>query len=341
MEKENKKTIEIPFGANDSELYKFEYTIPEGYEARIEDGKVIVTKKESEDERIRKGLIRHLEELRDWKVGTMSPIKVKEHYDVWIAYLERQKEQNPFTPKYRVGEVMRTKQEASEGITDGLPVIVSIDDNYYYCTNEKIPISKQEEYEFPPMNMRQKSAEWSDEDERKRNGIIKGLEDRMGFGWASDPFSREEYISWLKSLRPQPKQEWSEGDKGLLERAISIIGWAGSCTDKYKIINPDGAAELQKFLKSLRPQSEQEWSEEERRLLLNAQNAVYQVASAGIGGYTKKDYEEISSFFHTLRPQLRWKPSEEQMKAILDAMIPATGNTLVYLNSLYEQLKTL
>ena len=47
MEKEIK---EIPFGAKDSELYKFEYTIPEGYEAEIKDGKVIVMKKESEDE---------------------------------------------------------------------------------------------------------------------------------------------------------------------------------------------------------------------------------------------------------------------------------------------------
>lgn len=47
-------------------------------------------------------------------------------------------------------------------------------------------------------------SEWGEEDERKRNGLIKGLEDRMGFGWASDPFSREEYIDWLKSLRPQP-----------------------------------------------------------------------------------------------------------------------------------------
>ena len=49
--------------------------------------------KESEDERIRTGLIHHLKELREWKAGSMSPIKVKEHYDAWIAYLEKQKEQ--------------------------------------------------------------------------------------------------------------------------------------------------------------------------------------------------------------------------------------------------------
>lgn len=48
---------------------------------------------ECEDERARKGLIHHLKELRSWKVGMMIPIKVPAHYDAWIAYLERQKEQ--------------------------------------------------------------------------------------------------------------------------------------------------------------------------------------------------------------------------------------------------------
>ena len=48
-----------------------------------------------DDEKIRKGLIQHLKELRNWKAGTMSPIKVPAHYDAWITYLEKQKEQKP------------------------------------------------------------------------------------------------------------------------------------------------------------------------------------------------------------------------------------------------------
>jgi len=43
-----KEFIEIPFGAIDSELMEWEYQIPEGYEAQIKDGKVIVKKKEPE-----------------------------------------------------------------------------------------------------------------------------------------------------------------------------------------------------------------------------------------------------------------------------------------------------
>jgi hypothetical protein len=86
MKKENKKTIEIPFGAKDSELYKFEYTIPEGYEAEIKDGKVIVKKKESEDEKIRKAIIRLLQ-----NGGYMEPQDKEKAF----AWLEKQKEQKP------------------------------------------------------------------------------------------------------------------------------------------------------------------------------------------------------------------------------------------------------
>ena len=39
------KEIEIPFGAKDSELKGWEYTIPEGMEAEIKDGKIVVRKK--------------------------------------------------------------------------------------------------------------------------------------------------------------------------------------------------------------------------------------------------------------------------------------------------------
>ena len=44
--------FEIPFGARDSELREFEYTIPEGFVAEIKDGKVIVKKAESEEDEL-------------------------------------------------------------------------------------------------------------------------------------------------------------------------------------------------------------------------------------------------------------------------------------------------
>jgi len=51
------KDIEIPFGAKNSELVEATYFIPDGMEAIIEGDKVIIRRKESEDERIRKRFI--------------------------------------------------------------------------------------------------------------------------------------------------------------------------------------------------------------------------------------------------------------------------------------------
>lgn len=49
MIQEKTKSIEIPFGAKDSEFIKDEYYIPEGCEARIEGNKVIIEKIQKEE----------------------------------------------------------------------------------------------------------------------------------------------------------------------------------------------------------------------------------------------------------------------------------------------------
>ena len=71
-------------------------------------------------------------------------------------------------PIFSVGDVMRTKDEAKKGIVNGLPVVVSIDENYYHCTNELIPIKDQFEYEYPPM-MDKPAANETAEDKDKPN----------------------------------------------------------------------------------------------------------------------------------------------------------------------------
>lgn len=69
--------------------------------------------------------------------------------------IEKQGEHKPADkaePKFKIGDVMRTLQEAADGYTDGLPVVLSVDKEYYRCTNELIAIKDQDDYEFPPMN---------------------------------------------------------------------------------------------------------------------------------------------------------------------------------------------
>lgn len=98
-------------------------------------------------------------------------------------------------PKFKVGDVMRTLQEADDGIVDGMPVVISIDKEYYHCTNELIAIKDQDDYEFPPINVKQK-ATWSEDDEE----ILKNLIDYFSLDDGLR-LPTEETIDWLKSLK--------------------------------------------------------------------------------------------------------------------------------------------
>ena len=55
-------------------------------------------------------------------------------------------------PIFQVGDCMRDKREVEEGVIDGLPYVERIVGNLYVCNNECIPIERQNEYEYPPMN---------------------------------------------------------------------------------------------------------------------------------------------------------------------------------------------
>ncbi len=77
----------------------------------------------------------------------------------WHDALEKQGKWEPVNnvePKFHKGDVMRTLQETADGVNGGLPVVISIDEEYYHCTNELIAIKDQDDYEYPPMNRRQK-----------------------------------------------------------------------------------------------------------------------------------------------------------------------------------------
>lgn len=171
---------------------------------------------ESEDERIRQRIIHALH----GDVLEMSEIKEA------IAWLEKKGEQKPVDkvePKFKVDDVMRTKQEAADNITSGLPVIVSIDEEYYHCNNELIAIKNQDDYEYPPMNRKHNSA-WSEEDKEMLDLLIanykflcKEFRDKehdffVGMGLVEEDL---EMVNWLKYLkdRVQPQMQWKAVDK--------------------------------------------------------------------------------------------------------------------------------
>ena len=104
----------------------------------------------------------------------------------------------------------------------------------------------------------QKPAEWSEEDEKMRQRLIASL-GRIGANTRTDSTSVNycfiEEIAWLKSLRPQPKVEWSEEDELNLQSCIAKIEidmqrWG----DNGKTM-VDGDRKLIDWLNARRPQT--------------------------------------------------------------------------------------
>ena len=162
--------------------------------------------KESEDERIRAKLIEffagYTTDEEWWGSVTEKDI---------LAWLEKQGEQKATVPKFKIGQTIK-----KEGFNIGF-TIAKIENGFYYdTTGSNFPINDEKNWKL----VYQKPAEWSEEDEKKRKCLIKGLEDRMGFGWASDPFSREELINWLKSLKDRYTWRPSEEQMRVLGLAI-------------------------------------------------------------------------------------------------------------------------
>ena len=225
---ENKDRIEIPFGANDSELYGFEYTIPQGYEAEIKDGKVIIRKVESEDEKIRKDIIHHIEfdkshniipckRAESWiaylekqgdkdkLIKELGEYKVKYTQEVLSQQLEKQGKQHPQTkviiPKFRVGDVIKTSNE--EPLT-----ITKIDDKGYWSMD--LFICNFDDAVVWDI-VEQKPA-WSEEDKTIIESLIALCDDKIKTtGFTDVKEHAEKCRHWLKSLRPQP--HWKPSDE--------------------------------------------------------------------------------------------------------------------------------
>ena len=267
------KEIEIPFGAKDSELKGREYTIPEGMEAEIKDGKIVVRKKESEDERIRKWIINLIKEVEydeDWCVKSVDCNKA-------VAYLEKQKEQS---------------------LRD------FIDDFPYNDQKKQKPVDRfgeaREKYQ----------VEWSEEDEKNCNRIIRFLEPHKTFFPTKE--TKEEMQNWLKnrlkSLHPQyhgnvtmteaykmgleagKASSWkpSEQEKGALRTAIHIL------TDERSF--PKAAAQLQNILDTFEgKESRKDWKPSEEQIYsLGTVVKGYDECTVGSVGYNLKElYEQL------------------------------------------------
>ncbi len=256
------------------------------------------SKNKEEDERLRKTTIAFLEDFAEQ--GYENAVEC-------IDWLIKQGNQNTIVviPKFRVGDVIRPKGSMAEY------TIESISGECYHGKGWGLHISRDDDYELVKQNpawseedeeelkialntleeagqyssakwlknvclvpqTMQKS--WSEEDETILNNLIYALaNDRIGN-------NRDEYVDWLKSLKdgiqPQPKQEWSEEDKCMLDFAIRAIGLCRQYAINNQIKGfsnlpdtPQKYRELQDWLKFLRGRFTWKPSKEQMKWLHDA-----------------------------------------------------------------------
>ena len=77
----------------------------------------------------------------------------------WLDKQDEKESTDKIEPKFQLGDTMRTLEEARDGFTSGMPMVVSIDDEYYHCTNESIAIKDQDNYEYPPINRKEEKSD--------------------------------------------------------------------------------------------------------------------------------------------------------------------------------------
>lgn len=242
--------------------------IPEGYEAKIVGNEVILEPKESEDERIRKEIIRIVD---IWT--NSSPVVNGIPRETLLAYLERKKEQKP------IEDVVKDITKNKEAATKFLKSAGIMDDNgelaEIYLSEQK-PAVEQLDGTFNSYDMAKtfvegqyyvmehperfglcKPVEWSDEDKRMIDNIIYCLPG-MAIGTIEMlPSLAKQYALRLKSLFPSWKP--SEQEKGALRTAIHIL------TEERNF--PKTGAQLQNILNAFEgKESRKDWKPSEEQM---------------------------------------------------------------------------
>ena len=180
---------------------------------------------ESEDERIRKGLIEHLKELKEQSVEG-SHLKRPEHYDAWLAWLEKQGEQksaNKVEPRFEVGDCIRYRgdnykikdiETTKHGFIYNVAVIGKPSDPEEVKTAIGIAAEKD--------MVKIEQPAWSEEDLMIQDAIhwIREFQQSNRCKDENDMQNSVTCENWLKSIKFQKHWKPSEEQMNALETAI-------------------------------------------------------------------------------------------------------------------------
>lgn len=295
--------------------------------------------KENEDEKIRQTLIQAYSELRNKRGGNY---KWREEitYDMLISWLEKQGE------NHIVGNNEMVKHAWSEEDKLMLNDIITCNERHGYLTAENITWLKSIKDRVQP------KVEWGEEDEKIYNKIC-GLIHAAAFancetdedGKELNEYAKMMHLLKLLKEKVQPQVEWSEEDektwKELIEEVKDQLNYvpAPDCRDEE---DEKALKQLNKWLtwlKSLKPQSNQEWSEEDEHRI---NDTIYFLETAKKHYASTMELDACIDWLKSLRPQKQWKPSEEQLRELENVFSPNTDSwDEDILRELYEQLKKL
>ena len=292
---------------------------------------------ESEDEKIRKALVKYFQE------GSSSSLSVD--LSSAITWLEKQGEQKPveWSEKYiadvfeKVGLAKVVRELANDELTDALqfamielaetnpPVEWNEEDNdmlnrcislmsYNDAAKEETDWLKFLKNRVLP----QPKQEWSEEDEEIINNIGEYLNCYGNYiADKNEEKTAKIYKSadWLKSFkdRVRSKQEWSKEDEKIL-RGITAYVSTHAC-------ELDGFDKWYEWLQALKdrclPQPKTEWNEKDKNHIDSIMQRLKGMCKRGMT-FTPTCYavSEDISWLKSIRPQKQWKPSEAQMEAL-------------------------
>lgn len=321
--------------------------------------------KESEDERIRKRLVEYFNVYYD---RFSSGNNVNVHWEGLevksvIAYLERQKEQKSLNIS-----------AASEWLREHVRRYINSEYNEFHkCVEYDGSIDKERlinDFE-EAMQKEQKPAEWSEKDEKDIQEASDYLRDYVNncVRGGNSKLYLQSLADRIESLRPQPKQEWSED----FEENIRML-----LHNKLTWHSEDGSMSSTVFIddKTLKdivsgiwfyvgkealkyPNKEihvQEWSEEDEDKVDDICKLIEYATIIPRSGdddtgipptrLNDKYKGELKAFVKSLRnlptKSDTWKPNEEQMEEFRKIIMPYErdrGGRIIY--SLYDQLKAL
>ena len=113
--------------------------------------------------------------------------------------------------------------------------------------------------------------------------------------------------------------EWSEEDEKMMEKIDCYLSSAIGVSEEER-------QNIEKWLKSLRPQPKQEWTEEDKENIESIKIILRKALSKGIN--CEAEILDLTDWLQSLCPS--WEPTEE----LLDALDVALGNLIDKINSL-------